>query len=344
MNESLTAEESEAVIVALSNRISANLPLHTALTALAEESSSPQAKRVLRELDRRLQNGEAPDVVINTLPERLPATVGKLLQGGLEIGRLDLVMQFLVNQKQWDREFRHRLTMGFAYPTLVLLAVGAVVLFVLLQILPGFEQIFNDFGTELPGVTVLLIWLSNVLRHGGVWLVPVLLAAIIGGWYWLLFGNIPLFFNHSGRRFPILGPMVHLRQFSEFCEVLAILLEGQLALPKALRFAAAGLSDPGLQTICESLVMRIERGEPIASAANSLELPHAFSLVLRQSSHECARELRALASVYSTKGDFTMRSLMMAVDVTVMVAVSIMIVVVVGGLFLPLIKLLNDLS
>ena len=344
MTESLTAEESEAVLVALSNRVSANLPLHTGLTALANESTSPQATRVLRELDRRLQNGEAPDAVINTLQERLPASVGRLMQGGLEIGRLDLMMQFLVNQKQWDREFRHRLTMGFSYPTMVLLAFGAVLLFVLLGIVPGFQEIFRDFGTELPGVTLLLIWMSNVVVHGGIFLVPLLLAAIIGGWYWLIFGNVSRMFGHSNRRWPIIGPMVHLRQFSEFCDLLAILLEGQLPLPKALRFAAVGLSDPDLQTLCESLAMRIERGDSIASAAADLELPHVFSLVLRQSAADSARELRALSGVYATKGDFSIRSLMMAVDITVMMAVSIMIVLTLAGLFLPLIKLLNDLS
>lgn len=344
MTESLTAEESEAVLVALSNRVSASLPLHTALTALAEESRSPQTKQLLQVLDRRLQNGERPEDVIGSLHEHLPDAVGKLLQGGLEIGRLDLVMQFMINQKQWDREFRHRLTMGFAYPTIVLIFFGGWALFVLMGIVPGFKQIFNDFGTELPEITVFLVGVSDILGNGAVWLVPVLLAAIIGGWYWLVFGNVSRMYSRSGRTIPIIGPMVNLRQFSEFCDVLAILLEGQLTMPKALRFASEGLSDPAMQTLCQSLAMRIERGEPIAVAASSLELPHSLSLVLRQPPQECARELRALAGIYATKGDFSIRSLMMSVDVIVMLGVSILIVLTLGGLFLPLIKLLNDLS
>jgi type II secretory pathway component PulF len=344
MTESLTAEESEAVLVALTNRVSANLPLHTALTALAEESSSPQAKRVLREMDRRLQAGESPENVIASLHERLPAAVGNLLQGGLEIGRLDLVMQFLVNQKQWDREFRHRMTIGFAYPTVVGSLFGGWVLFVLLVIVPQFKLSYADFGAELPGATMLLIELSDLLLHGGYWLVVALVAVVIGGWRWLCFGNVSAFFSRTGVTFPIIGSMVTLRQFSEFCDVLAILLEGQLELPKALRLASGGLSDPVLQTTCQDLAERIERGESIASAANRMELPHAFCLVLRQSLPESARELRSLAHVYNTKGDSSIRMLTTAVDITVMMGVSIMIVLTLFGLFMPLIKLLNDLS
>ena len=344
MSESLTSDESEAVLIALANRISANLPIHTALTALAEESSSPRAQRVLRELDSRLQAGESPDAVISTLQERLPDMVAKLLRAGLEICRLDLMMQFLVNQKQWDRDFRHRLTMGFAYPTAVVLFFGAWASTVLTGIAPRFKQLFADFGTELPGVTLLLIWLSDALRHGGIWLIPIFLAAVAGGWYWLIFGDVSRLHSRTGLTAPVIGPMLNLRQFSEFCDMLAILLEGKLALPKSLQFAAEGLSNPALKASCQDLAVRIERGEPIALAASELNLPHAFSLVLRQSPDDMARDLRALSSVYATKGDFSIRALMMSVDVLVMMAVSVLLVLILAGMFLPMIRLLNDLS
>ncbi|MEI8381315.1 MAG: type II secretion system F family protein [Planctomycetota bacterium] len=344
MNESLTTEESEAVLIALSHRIAANLPLNTALTALAEESTSPQAQRVLRDLDRRLQTGESPNSVIVRLQERLPAMVGKLLQGGMEIGRLDLVMQVMLNQKQWDRDFRHRLMIGFAYPTTIFVSFVAWVSAVLWVIVPQFKGIFDNFGIELPGITKLLIGMSDVVCGYGFWLVPALLAVVTGGWYWLLFGNFPRMSSRSGQTIPIIGPMLSLRQFSEFCEILAILVEGQLPLPKAVQFASAGLSDPTLQATCHNLVTLLEHGESIESAANRLELPHAFSLVLRQPPDEMASNLRALSNVYTTKGEFSIRSLIISVDVMVMMAVSVMIVTTLGGLFLPLIRLLNDLS
>lgn len=344
MNESLTPEESEAVLIALSHRMAANLPLNTALTALADESTSPQAQRVLRDLDRRLQTGESPSSVIGRLHERLPAMVGKLLQGGMEIGRLDLVMQVMLNQKQWDRDFRHRLMIGFAYPTAIFAFFGVWVSAVLWVLVPQFKGIFENFGIQLPGITKLLIAMSDVVCNYGFWLVPVLLAAVAGGWYWLLFGNISRMSTRSGQSIPIIGPMLNLRQFSEFCEILAILVEGQLPLPRALQFASAGLSDPTLQATCHNLVTLLEHGESIESAANRLELPHAFSLVLRQPPEEMAGNLRALSNVYSTKGQFSIRSLIISVDVMVMIVVSVLIVTTVGGLFLPLIKLLNDLS
>lgn len=344
MNETLTSDESEAVLIALANRVSASLPLHTALTALAEESRSPRAQRVLRELDRRLQAGEAPDLVISTLQERLPDTIAKVLRAGLEIGRLDLMMQFLVNQKQWDRDFRHRLTLGFAYPTIILMFFGAWALSVLLGIVPRFQQIFQDFGTELPGVTLLLIRLSVVLQDYGLWLVPLLLVVLAVGWYWLMFGRISRLYGRTGLTTPIIGPMLNLRQFSEFCDMLAILIEGKLALPRSILFASEGLSNPELKAACQGLAMRIENGEPVEQAADDLDLPHSFSLVLRQPQDSMARDLRALSSIYATKGDFSIRALMMSVDVLVMVSVSILLVLTLAGLFLPLIKLLNDLS
>ncbi len=344
MNESLTTEESEAVLIALSHRIAANLPLNTALTALADESTSPQAQRVLRELDRRLQTGESPNSVICRLQERLPAMVGKLLQGGMEIGRLDLVMQVMLNQKQWDRDFRHRLMIGFAYPMAILVFFGIWASIVLWGLVPHFKGIFENFGIQVPGITKLLIGMSDVVCDYGILLVPVLLAAVIGGWYWLLFGNFSRMSSRSGQTIPIIGPMLSLRQFSEFCEILAILVEGQLPLPKAVQFASAGLSDPTLQATCQNLVRLLDHGESIESAANRLELPHAFSLVLRQPPDEMACNLRALSNVYTTKGEFSIRSLIISVDVMVMMAVSVMIVTTLGGLFLPLIRLLNDLS
>ena len=344
MNESLTADESEAVLIALSQRISANLPLNTALAALADESTSPRAQRVLLDLNHQLESGNSPDLIIGRLQERLPIATSSLLQDGLQMGRMDLLMQSMVRQKQWDRDFRHRILIGLAYPTVILDFFGLWLLALLVGIVPQFKSTYESFGISLPGTTRLLIVLSDVVCGHGHWVIPLILLTVVAGWHWLVFGRLPRKSRRSLFVLPIIGPLLSLREFSEFCETLAILVEGQLPLPKALRFASTGLFDPGLKTTYQHLATLLEHGDSIESAANRLELPHSISLVLRQSPDEMARNLRALSSVYATKGDFAIRSVIIAIDVSVMLAISLIMVMTIGGLFMPLIYLVNGLS
>src|SRR5690606_25415972 len=62
---------------------------------------------------------------------------------------------------------RRRIISAMIYPSVVLSVAAIIVLGIMLFIVPSFTEIFNDFDTELPGMTVMLIdfssWLAGPL-------------------------------------------------------------------------------------------------------------------------------------------------------------------------------------
>ncbi len=77
-------------------------------------------------------------------------------------------------------ESRQQLVQRSAYLITVLAIVVAVMIFVMVKIVPSYQDIFDDFALTLPPITILLISFSTFFEH--FFLIPVLLlgAAITG--------------------------------------------------------------------------------------------------------------------------------------------------------------------
>ena len=74
---------------------------------------------------------------------------------------------------------RKQIISALTYPSVVLIISVAVLTFLLIFIVPKFEGIFSELGSELPGITVFLINASNFLQNNIIKLVLSLVAIVI---------------------------------------------------------------------------------------------------------------------------------------------------------------------
>jgi type IV pilus assembly protein PilC len=68
----------------------------------------------------------------------------------------------------------------FSFPAFLAGAIIAVAIaFIMLLVVPRFEQIFKDFGTKLPALTQVVLQLARITASGG-WVALTLLPVIAG--------------------------------------------------------------------------------------------------------------------------------------------------------------------
>lgn len=126
------------------------------------------------ELCRTLADGDAtraaralvadPDTWIPLVSAAAPgATTGDGLAEGEFLRRaVDAVVRRETSSRWW---------LPALYPLAVLLFALVVACFLATAVVPEFESIFDDFGTQLPALTEGALWLARWLRGGG-WVLP----------------------------------------------------------------------------------------------------------------------------------------------------------------------------
>ena len=326
--------------------IRAGLPLESGLRALAAQTRSRGTRRALVELSDNLERGTPLVDAMRESESRLPRAMTALVEAGMETGRLDSVMQYSLEQSQRAMWLRQEIWMSIAYPLFLLLFAISICSFNLLWVIPNFEKIFEDFGTELPGLTRALIELSRVARQiEGLPLVA-FLPLLIGGLILILAFSRTSASRRWMSSIPLFGSVFRMASLSEFCQVMALLMESKLPFSKALRYAANACDDEWISRKCRAIELEIENGTTADEAAVLVGLPNSLRQVFRHiGSHRTVIDaLRSLAELYAARSSVASRLVSSILEPFVVLLVLGFAGISAIALFLPLIQLLNDLS
>jgi len=349
---SVSADDAILILEEADLASSAGVPLSPGLRAMAAEAWPGRFRRSLLQLADRLDEGEPLPTVLQSLQPSLSPITESLVQEGADCGRMDLILHWSTEQGRRRRNLRFQLGTALAYPFFLLAVAALIAGFVLIMIVSKFEQIFRDFGTQLPALTHGVLWLSRALiwvsqpflDHWGMTLVGAgLLAAIVlivaPQCDWI---SRPRWWG----RIPLVGPLFRLVALADFCQFLAILIEIRSPLPKAVRLAGRASGDKWLMNAGEELAAAIEAGNLSAATSTELQVPAAIGQLLSSLStpESLAEALYGLAEIYSVRAEVNCRFVAVIVEPIVMTVTTVGLGAIVVGLLIPLVKLLNDLS
>jgi general secretion pathway protein F len=240
----------------------AGLPLDGGLRALADELPRGRLSRVLRDLAGRLAAGSTLDAAIESQGTRFPAHVRELVLGAVRCGHVPEVLQGLAELQRSKVELRRRVWLSLAYPTVLVVLMCAVFLFLQGFVAGELKVIWQDFGADLPLLTRVFLWLAGpkaFIVVGAVLLPAVLLALACAAprvaWTQPVLYAVPL-----------LGPLLRWSRLARFARLLGLLLEQRLPLPEALRLTAAGMGDADMAAGCRQAAADVENGLPLSES------------------------------------------------------------------------------
>ena len=164
----------------LSTMISSGLPLLRALTIIAEQTDSTQLGVCLRTVRTDVETGMSLSEAFAKHPADFPPLLINLVRAGETGGFLERALESIAQNYEAEVKLRATVKSALTYPAVVLVIAALAVVGMLLFIVPVFQQMFEDFGSDLPLPTQVLVTLSEVM----VWLAPVLAVLGIVGFFW----------------------------------------------------------------------------------------------------------------------------------------------------------------
>lgn len=321
-----------------------SLSILTNLRALGEDIIPVRARPAVQELADRIERGESPLVAYSAVRDRLPVSMRTLLQLGLERGRLDLLLSSYLDHSRRMSDIRASLWTSLAYPLFLFMVVIGVCLGMVLYITPMFIRIFEDFDTQLPYLTLMIVNVTQVLRQYGGYIVLGLLFLAFCIWGILHVVGGPGLPQKVFRGVPCLGSVFRWASLSSLCELLAMLVELELPLPEALRTAAKSTDDYSLALGLQQSAEQLTAGVPVGDL--SYALPVELRATLRWANQPAVliEALRSSGQVFSARSRVDLHLTRWMLEPVAVFTVAVCVGVTAISLFMPLVKLLNDLS
>lgn len=343
----LSDEDFDAVTSQLELITRRHLPLVASLRILAEEAPQSRTRNAVMHVLSEMENGEPFEKSLGNLQEAFPKRMAVLFEAGAKSGRMTHLMENVIDHFRRSGIVRRQILMKLSYPLFVLLIAFFITTTIVFSIVPQFAKIYDDFGTELPAITQILV---NVSRQGwaGFLLTLILGGLILGGLLFALtlFGGqrkLQQFF----RWIPLIGGLFQAASLSGFLRMVSILVEEGFPLTEAFQLAGVVTDDGVLAKGAEHIVSDLNRGIALIDAVRVTEaFPRDVLPVFRWAEKQSLfiKALRGAADIYESRARLNSGFIAIILEPLVFVSIGFFLGTVIVALFMPLIKLLNDLS
>lgn len=245
--------------------LTAGLSLVESIETLVDKEQDASIRKVIQGLLTRLYEGITFSSTLEENPQAFPALYIATVRASERTGDLpEALTRFISYQTQMD-SVRKTLVGASIYPVL-LLTVGLLVsAFLLVFVVPKFSAIYDDIGSDLPWLSVLLIqWGQFVHERGGeLAVIAIILFSAIS--YSVTRPAFKAYVMRQLWRIPAIGEHMRVYQLARFYKTLGMLQRGGIPITQALDMVS-GLLQPHFRPSVEAAAKHIREGKTISSA------------------------------------------------------------------------------
>ncbi|HYC44771.1 MAG TPA: type II secretion system F family protein [Burkholderiales bacterium] len=212
------------------------IPMLDGLRDLRNSIESPRFREVLTVMIEDMEGGKLLSQCMAGHPETFDKVFVSLVAAGEATGRLPEVFQNLAESLKWQDELASQTRRLLIYPSMVLLVVTGVVLFLLIYLVPQVTQLLKTMGIELPFQTRILIGASNLVLEWwpvlfGVPLILGIVAMIAGAQS----PRLQYLWDRLKLRLPIVGSILQKIILARFATFFALMYESGITVLEAMR-------------------------------------------------------------------------------------------------------------
>ena len=223
----------------LATMLQAGMPMVQAMDIVGTGHEKPAMQKLILSIKTDVESGITLNDALAKHPLYFDDLFVNLIEAGEHAGALETLLEKVATYKEKTEALKKKIKKAMFYPTAVLGVAFIVTIILLIYVIPQFENIFKDFGAELPVFTLMVINLSKFVQTYGV-----ILGAIIGGAIYAFF-----YFKKRSKtmrqnidrlllKIPVVGPILVKAAIARFARTLSTMFSAGVPLVEALTSVA----------------------------------------------------------------------------------------------------------
>lgn len=257
----------------LATLVESSLPLEECLLAVAEQCEKPRQKSMMMAVRSKVVEGHSLADAMAEFPGVFDNLFCAMVSAGEKSGHLDTVLNRLADYTEKRQHIRSKITQAMIYPILMLTIAFGIVSLLLTYVVPKIVGQFDTMGQELPGVTQVLIGLSEWFKS---YILYVIIAVILLVILFKRMLKIPAIRLKIHRRLlgvPVFGKVIKGLNTARFASTLSILTASAVPVLEGMRIAGRVLTNDFIKKLIMEAATLVQEG---SSLKVSLEKTKTF--------------------------------------------------------------------
>lgn len=331
----------------LSTLQDAGLPIVRSLKILAGQLKPGNLQRTIYTVADDVEGGSTFSEALSKHPRIFDKLYVNMVKAGEMGGVLDTILRRLADFMEKSEKLKKKIVGAAVYPIAVMTVAGGILAIIMILVVPQFKEIFKDMGVDLPAITELLITLSD--NMASLWYVGPL------GVFGLIMGFRLIANNRRGKfvldtivlKLPVFGEIVRKSSISRFTRTLGTLISSGVAILEALSIVRNAISNQIIANTVQKVEDSIREGESIAEPlAQSGEFDDIVvnMIDVGEETGELDKMLIKIADNYDEEVDVLVTAMVSLMEPALIIGMGLVIGFIVIALFLPLIKLVQEMG
>lgn len=326
----------------LAAMLSSGMPVVQTLDALEEQTSNKVMQRIIAGLRADIEGGAALSEALRKYPDVFDDLYVSMFEAGESGGLLAETAHRIAGYLESAAALRRKVISAMMYPAIVTLVAILLTTGMLIFIVPVFEDIYKDFGANLPGPTAFLVSVSNAIRHNSLVVLAVLTVAIVALVQFKKTEKGMYFWDNLKLSIPVFGDLNRKISLSRFASTFSQLTRSGVPILQSMEIVAFAMGNKVLGKAILDARAIVESGEPLSTALiKNKQYPRMLVHMLSagEKTGKVDDMLEKIAEFYEDEVDATLSGLTSLIEPILIVFLGVVIGGIVVCMFMPIFKM-----
>ncbi|GAA4234242.1 type II secretion system F family protein [Postechiella marina] len=340
-NNAFTNKIKEGFYIELSILLKAGVSLNEGLELIGKSQKKAQNKAIVENISDDIVSGQSLSEALKK-HKQFTNYEYHSIKIGEETGTLAQVIEQLGFFFSRKNEQRRDLVNALTYPIIILSTAVLVVTFMLHYVVPMFRDIFEQQGVELPGITKVIISVSEFMQDYGMLIILLLVVVII----FQSFLNKKKRFKRLKDKFilklPFIGNFVKTVYLSQFTQAVSLLTASKVPVVNSIQLVKQMINFYPLQNALEKVEEHIMNGESLSKSLAKHKLFDDKMIALVKVSEETNQTeyiFDRLNMQYNTQVQQQSKMLSTLMEPFIILIVGVLVGIILIAMYLPMFEL-----
>lgn len=330
-----------------STMIDAGLPIIQCLDILYTQQGNSTFRKMLKEIKESVEGGATLAEALKKFPKHFDDLFVNMIAAGEAGGILDAILRRLAAYMEKAAKLKAKVKGAMTYPIVTLLVALLVLAVILIFVIPVFEEMFADFGGELPAATKFVVAMSDMVKSKAVY---ILIAIIIGVIAFKKFYSTEKgvrVMDDLVLRFPVFGDLLRKVAVAKFTRTMGTMLASGVAILEALDIVAKTAGNKTIEKAIYDVRSGIAEGRTMADplAESNVFPPMVCQMIsVGESTGALDAMLEKIADFYDEEVDQAVENLTSLIEPFMLVFLGVTIGGLVVAMYLPIFKMAGAIA
>lgn len=327
----------------LATMMSSGVPLMQAMHIIGEGHEKVRMQEMILAIRDDVESGTSLADSLAKFPLHFDDLYVSLVNAGEQSGTLESLLHEIATYQEKTEALKAKIRKALVYPAAIIVVAFVVTAILMIFVIPQFESLFTGFGADLPGLTLLVISISEVFRD----------------FWWLIFGGIigtiagfmaakkrsrkvQHFLDRLLLKLPIIGDVLTKGAIARFSRTFAVMFKAGVPMVDAMTSVSGATGNIVFSEA--TLVMRddVATGTQLNKAMLQTELfPNMViqMVAIGEESGSLDSMLAKVADFFEREVDDAVDNMTALMEPFIMAFLGVLIGTLVIAMYLPIFKL-----